>query len=80
MVLTRVLWLGNVELQDSWMPRPAWSIGGRLNADGAGGSTKTDWKDFGVLRMSTNPEERSMLVEFVSSANRTTVDQFKIYK
>ena len=62
------------------MPRPSWSVGGRLNADGTGGSTKTDWKDFGVLRMSTNPKERSMLVEFVSSANRTTVDQFKIYK
>ena len=29
---------GNVELQDVWMPRPSWSVGGRFNADGSGDS------------------------------------------
>lgn len=71
---------GNVELQDTWMPRPSWSVGGRLNGDGSGGTGKTSWKDFGVLRLSTTPDTRGLLVEYVTSANGSVVDQFKLYR
>ena len=38
---------GNVELQDVWMPKPAWSVGGRFNADGSGGTQPNQYQDFG---------------------------------
>ena len=40
---------GNVELQDVWMPRPAWSVGGRYNADGSAGTTPDDYTHFGTV-------------------------------
>lgn len=69
---------GNVELQDVWMPRPSWSVGGRFNADGSGGTTPTSWQDFGVLRMEFDGNT-SLTVDYVSD-NGTTLDTFTIQR
>jgi len=71
---------GNVELQDVWMPRPPWSVGGRYNADGSAGTTPDGYTHFGVLRFTTAPAEKSLRVEYVNSANSSVLDRFTIYR
>jgi len=60
------------------MPRPAWSVGGRFNADGSGGTSPTGYKDFGVLRMAIAGNQ-SMTVEYVAN-NGTVLDEFTILR
>ena len=75
---------GNVELQDVWMPRPAWSVGLRTNADGSGGTTPNAYRDFGFLRltMDTGRSDNmsSLNVQYVDSRNGTVIDSFTILK
>jgi hypothetical protein len=70
---------GNAELQDVWMPRPAWTAGGRFNADGSGGSKANNYHGFGVIRLAV--QGRDLLrFECVSSFSGSTIDQFEIRK
>ena len=59
------------------MPRPPWSIGRRLNADGSGGTEATPgYTDFGVLRFATEAATRSLRMDYVRSTDQVVLDTF----
>ena len=66
---------GNVELQDVWMPRPKWSVGGRFNSDGSGGTTPNSYTEFGFVRMAFEGTTRAT-IDYVNSANGKVIDTF----
>jgi 3',5'-cyclic AMP phosphodiesterase CpdA len=68
---------GNVELQDVWMPRPKWSVGGRYNGDGSGGSTPSSYTEFGFVKMAFEGTERATF-DYVDSKTGKVLDSFVV--
>ena len=58
------------------MPRPAWSVGGRFNSDGSGGTSDDKYTEFGAIRMKV--DSGSLTLEYVNSLNGTVLDSFTI--
>jgi hypothetical protein len=61
------------------MPAPEWSVGGRFNSDGSGGTTANNYRDFGVVKLTVGGS-KSLRVEYISSHNGTAIDAFEIRK
>lgn len=69
---------GNIELQHGWLPRPEWSVGLRVSADGF-------WGNFGFLKITTVTGEEaggraSLNMQYIASHDGSTLDTFTIYK
>ena len=43
-------------------------------------AAKTNYTEFGVVRITTRPTQGALHLEFVSSLNGSTLDQFTVYK